>query len=168
LGPQHTPLNSTTHRSDWDIDTINSKQLQRIGPAGMEHRFRSSPHCSAVDASHHKLPGTKTSLLPRSKENLLPTTFFPFFFSHSTTKKEKEEKQTTEEHVLTKRSPPKHHGRAEVSDRDAQCCLQEGYDARRANDTIPSQRQEERVFTCIIIAEQRNQPAPPTSPPWCC
>jgi hypothetical protein len=63
--------------------------------------------------------------------------FFLSFLSHSTTEKEKEEKQTTEEHVLTKRPPPKHHGRAEVSDRDAQCRLQEGYDARRANDTVP-------------------------------
>jgi hypothetical protein len=52
----------------------------------------SPPHGSAVDASHHKLPGTKTYLLPRSKENLLPTTFFSFFFAFN--HKEKRKKRT--------------------------------------------------------------------------
>jgi hypothetical protein len=92
----------------------------------MEHRFMSPPHGSAVDASHHKLPGTKTYLLPRSKENLLPTTFFSFFLLSTTKKRERREQTTEKEHILIERSPPKHHGRAEVSDRDAQRRLQEG------------------------------------------
>jgi hypothetical protein len=120
------------------------KKLQRISPIGMEHRFGSPQLCSTVDASHHKLPRTKTSLHPRSKEILVPT----LFFFASTKNRKRREKTTEEENILTERPPSKHHvdenmatspvhSRAEVSDRDARCCLQEGYDACRANDTVP-------------------------------
>jgi hypothetical protein len=63
----------TPHRSDWDINTINSKNFKGLVRSDWDIDPGLHNSCSAVDASQHTPPRTTTSLLPRSKEKLLPT-----------------------------------------------------------------------------------------------
>jgi hypothetical protein len=141
LGPQRAPLNSTTHRSDWDIDTINSNNFTGIVPIGLGHRSGFPQLSSAVDASHHTPPGTTTSLLPCSKEKLLPTKtilfppFFFFFFHKGKKRKIKASSQSVPRSTMSMTTPLALGG-AWVGNQDARCRLQKGNDA--AAPTTPS------------------------------
>jgi hypothetical protein len=67
IGTSTCTANSTTHRADWDIDTINSKNFKGSVQSDWDIDPGLHNSCSAVDASHHPLPRTKTSLLPAQR-----------------------------------------------------------------------------------------------------
>jgi hypothetical protein len=85
IGPQHAPLNSTTHRSDWDIDPINS------------HNFKGSVQSDwDIDPGLHNTTKTQNlSSPPKGYSNGYSYIFSFFFFDSKqrkgrTGKKEKE------------------------------------------------------------------------------
>jgi hypothetical protein len=111
------------------------------------HRAGPPLLCFAIDASHHILTRTKASLLPRSKEILLPTQFFSF--PPDTKHKGKKEKETKQRKGALMKAD---HDEApyrkslivavgprpeETQEGYARRRLQEGHDVRHTNDVIP-------------------------------
>jgi hypothetical protein len=141
LGPQHAPLNSTTHRSDWDIDTINSNNFTGISLVGLGHRSRFPQLSSAVDASHHTRSQEPQPLFsPSQRRNyyllrLYSLSLFPFHFTKGKKRKRKASSQSVPRSTMST-TPPPALGGARVGNQDARCRLQEGNDA--AAPTAPS------------------------------
>jgi hypothetical protein len=139
----------TTHRSDWDIDTIISNNLKRINPVGKENRSGPPQLSSIIDASHHKhIAKNQASLLLRSKEKLLTT-------NNEKSRKENEERNTLIDTTLTKTLVEEAGGTAgppegSIRTGGAQRHLQEGVDTCAPSTSS----QEGRVFTRTFTANR--------------
>jgi hypothetical protein len=156
LGPQRAPLNSTTHRSDWDISTINSNNFTKISPVGLGRQSGFLQLSSAIDASHHTHSQEPQPLFsPVERRNycllrlysfsLFALFLFFFFFHKGKKRKRKASSQSVPRSTMSTTTPPALGG-ARVGNQDARCHLQEGNDAA-APTTSSSDRVKRKGFS---------------------